>query len=369
MRKTISVVALVIFLLTSCSSVQPLPTPTDTPTSTATATVTSLPTATPTQATSTPKPTATATTIGPSAEKLNQILLGAGLEFMENTTNTLVNEQGRELCTFRYSKGILKRSRIDYIQYPIEVLDFMCYNLWAKMFSIQRNNAPYLSEKFSSIPKESLNQKFEIQREMRQLARDILSHHESVPYMYWTKNGIVLKNNISGIEVNYLSKDEFNEVKDGLEKMSAIYSSQPDWWAFSEEDQKKYPNYREAKTLLVFQGNKMLVYYYYWGGLQDRQPGGITNERNGYTALEFMEPKEREYMYKSLDRLYRGLVDSIKGLSVPENEFTARWDEIGNDSYGGNPRILYGPDNRLEEDAKETLSPLYKRTPTPSPTP
>lgn len=173
MRKTISIVALLTLILTSCFSAAPTPALTDVPTRTSTATP--LPTQTH-QPTNTPKPTATATMIGPSEEQMQEILANAGIEFSADTTNTYTNGAGVE-CTLRYSDGVLEGTGIDYIQYPEEPLKFMCDNLITKVLYTQRQNDRALEDAFSNIPPDGTMHYGEVYEEMVSIANKYMKEN------------------------------------------------------------------------------------------------------------------------------------------------------------------------------------------------
>lgn len=357
MRKTITIVSLLILILTSCSSATPMPTPTDVPTHTATATATPLPTATH-QPTYTPEPTATKEVqVGPSEEQLNQILQEVGVEFSKRTTNEVLDSGGTNRCNFGYSKDLLKRSQIDYIQFPEVVKNYMCWNMWVKWFAMERNNTPYLAEAYSDYPLSGEEQTWEIQTPMREKIKALVEEKGSVPFMFWT-DGLqeVVRNDISAIDLNYVSKRELQAIRDAMKDGGYKYSS----WLDSDyyNEQKPAPDWvYDHGEVIFFQGDRLGVFYYFQGDKDDKQPGGVRDPKNnGYTALELMGPMDYDYMYNAILGRYSDIVHYVKGLCVPRNELVARQNEW-NGFYHLDPNVIFGENQKdRRKYAEQTLA-------------
>jgi len=350
MRKTNSIVALVIFLLTSCSPAQLSPIPTGAPTSTAVATATSLPTATPTVevlSSSTPAPEV----VGPSDEILNQIYAEAGIVFPPETTAEFSLANGENACTFRYSNNVLKSSQIDYLQLPESIREYFCLTVWSNVMSIQQNNSVDLTKEFGKYPKLSVDQTFEIQDEMRNSAKMFLENFGEIPFAFWNPEGNDKHiSNISQNEMNHVTKAEFEAVKTKLGSENEPFSTFSEY--ITPGDPREFP---EASGLLFVQNGKLIFFSYNWGKLMDRGPGGIADPHDGYTTLEFMKPLDHAYMYRSVVQDMQESIGIIIQFTIPIGEWVERQGETNNKRYDNS--VLFGENEEaLKKLANETFT-------------
>jgi len=369
MRHFLPFILIASFILVSCAPAIGVQQVTPTPSMTATP----LPTITP-SATATPKvevlPSVTPVPtkevqVGPSDEVLNQVLFEAGVTYSPDTTNEVVDENGVNRCTFKYSDGVLKNSQINYIQYPDIIKDYMCYQVWSKVMMLQRDNVLFLTEEFGIYPILSDSQTLEVQSEMRESAKKVLDEHGQIPFTFWNynpdwnvKDTKVFTNDISEIEFNHLSREEYQKLENGLDAGFVTYSKFRPFEIIGDAN-----IIQDMGMLLFVKDKKLLVYSYNWGSPLDIQPGGIKDPRIGYTALEHLKHKEPEYMYSALMEEFRDSMGMMRLHVVPQDQWGKRWEEFDFDELFGSILRVNGDD--LKDFADQTLNPLHKSTPTP----
>jgi len=285
-------------------------------------TATALPITTQAQAVDTQAPAVTATTTVSDAD-VDRIFSEAGIRFTPDAINTYTDESGAERCIFQYSNHILESLRIYYIQFPAEVKNFMCYNIWATLMSIQRDNAPFLKEKLSTFPIRADDQNIEIQRQMRSTANEILTENGQIPYAYWEnryRNYQEHTQDISEITFSYLTKDELDKLQDGLSTAGIPFSSSI--FETRSMDGQTPQTMAASGALFFVLGDRLLFFSYDDTSMTSSLPVMIPDTGQGSTSLE--------NLYNSLIQWYINACGFLKKYSVPDNERASRVNEWRN---------------------------------------